>query len=145
MDDTELAAFLGAARTIAVLGASDKPGRPVDRVGRYLIRAGYQVIPVHPVRKSVWDIPAWPCLAAVPHPVDIVNLFRAAEYCAGHARETLALPCPPLLFWMQSGIVSEEAMNLMRGRGIAAVQDACIMVEHARLFPDPSRHAEKHL
>ena len=57
--DTELAALLGQVKTIAIVGAKDKPGQPVDRVGRYLIEAGFTVIPVHPKRTSVWGLAAY--------------------------------------------------------------------------------------
>ncbi|MFQ8890041.1 MAG: CoA-binding protein [Bilophila wadsworthia] len=83
--------FLTQARTIAVVGAKDKEGQPVDRVGKYLIQAGYQVIPVHPIRKDVWSLQTYPSLAEVPFPVDIVNVFRLI--LPDHARETVAL-CP---------------------------------------------------
>ena len=133
--DTELAALLRQVKTIAVIGAKDKPGQPVDKVGRYLIDAGFTVIPVHPKRASVWGLPAYPSLAEVPHEIDLVNLFRAPEYCPDHAREALALPARPRCFWMQSGIVSQEARGIMQGDGVIVVEDRCLMVDHARLAP----------
>lgn len=132
--DTELAALLGQVKTIAIVGAKDKPGQPVDRVGRYLMDAGFTVIPVHPKRTSVWGLAAYPTLADVPHPVDLVDLFRAPEYCPDHARETLALAERPRGFWMQSGIISAEARSLLRGTGMVVVEDRCLMVDHARLL-----------
>lgn len=132
--DTELAALLGQVKSIAIVGAKDKPGQPVDRIGRYLMEAGFTVIPVHPKRTSVWGLPAYPTLADVPQPVDLVDLFRAPEYCPDHAREALALAERPRGFWMQSGIVSAEARGLLRGSGIIVVEDRCLMVDHARLL-----------
>ncbi len=126
--------LLRNARRIAILGAKDKAGQPVDRVGRYLLAAGYQVYPVHPVRRKVWGLPAWPDCAALPQPVDIIVLFRAPAYCAAHAAEVLALPWRPAAFWMQQGIRSPEAGGLLAGRGIAVIEDACIMTEHIRLL-----------
>lgn len=131
--DTELAALLRQVKTIAVIGAKDKPGQPVDKVGRYLIQAGFTVIPIHPKRQSVWGLTAYPSLAQAPVKIDLVNLFRAAEHCPDHARETLALPARPLCFWMQSGIVSQEAQDVLQGAGVLVVEDRCLMVEHARL------------
>lgn len=136
--DTELAALLGQVKTIAVIGAKDKPGQPVDKVGRYLIASGYTVIPVHPKRANVWGIPAYPSLGDVPLPIDMVNLFRAHEFCPAHAQEALRLQSRPRCFWMQSGIVSPEARACLQGSGILAVEDRCLMVEHARLFPGES-------
>lgn len=133
LSDHELKALLAKVKTIAVLGANDKPGRPVDRVGRYLIDAGFTVFPVHPKRATVWGMDAYPTLADLPSPVDLLDLFRAADNCPAHAQEVLALPWRPAGFWMQSGIVSPEARALLDGTGIAVVEDRCLMVEHARL------------
>lgn len=140
MNDNDVRDLLAKARTIAVLGAKDKPGQAVDSVGRYLIRAGYEVIPVHPVRKDVWGLTTYATLADIPVPVDVVDVFRAPEYCAGHAREALALTPLPSLFWMQLGISNAEARDLMQQKNVAVIEDACLMVVHARLFGAAPKH-----
>lgn len=134
MHDDEMRLLLREARTIAIIGAKDTPGQPVDRVGRYLMEAGYKVLPVHPKRKTVWGIPAFASLLQVEEPVHIVNLFRAPEYCPAHAREAQGLAPLPRLFWMQLGISSPEAAGQLARSGVRVVENACIMVEHARLF-----------
>lgn len=134
LNDAELRLIFRKARCIAIIGAKDKPGQPVDRVGRYLLDAGYRVLPVHPKRKAVWGVAAFPSLAEIDEPVDIVNVFRAAEHCPAHAVEALALSPPPRLFWMQLGIASPEAAALLARSGFSVVENACIMIEHARLF-----------
>ena len=126
-------ALLRTAKSIAIVGAKDKAGHPVDRVGRYLLEQGFSVYPVHPVRRRVWGLEVFPSLAALPHPVDIINLFRASDACPGHARETLALPWRPRCFWMQEGIFSAEARELLAPEGMLVVENACIMVEHQLL------------
>jgi len=131
----ELAPRLAKVKTIAVLGAKDVAGRPVDRVGRYLIAAGFRVFPVHPVRKNVWGLPTFAALDQVPEPVDLVDVFRAAQFCPDHARECLTLQPRPAMFWMQSGIVSDEARGLLEPVGVFVVEDRCLMIEHQRLFP----------
>jgi len=133
--DTELKALLAKVKTVAVLGANDSPGRPVDRVGRYLLAAGFTVLPVHPKRRTVWGLPAFPRLADLPCPADLLDLFRAAEHCPAHAREVLDLPWRPAGFWMQLGIVSAPARDLLASSGVQVVEDLCLMVEHRRLFP----------
>lgn len=70
MSDERLRAALTEARTIAVIGAKDKPGQAVDEVGRYLIAAGYTVIPVHPVRKNVWGLETYASLGDIKERVD---------------------------------------------------------------------------
>lgn len=141
VDDQILRAALAAARVIAVVGAKDKPGQPVDGVGRYLIAAGYRVIPVHPVRKEVWGLPTFRTLAEIPEPIDIVDVFRAPDYCEAHAREALELQWPPAVFWMQTGIRNEQVYSLVRRHErehhrtpMLIVQDACIKTEHQRLL-----------
>ncbi len=131
--DKELAALLGQVKTVAVVGAKDKPG-PVDDVARYLMAAGYRVIPVHPKRRDVWGLPTYPSILDIPGQLDLVDLFRAAEHCPDHARETLKLERPPLCFWMQSGIASPEARAILSGTPTLVVEDRCLMVEHRRLL-----------
>ena len=134
LDDRLMRAMFGESRSIAIIGAKDNPGQAVDRVGRYLLEQGYRVVPVHPVRKTVWGLPAFATIAELPEPVDIINLFRAPEYCPGHAQEVLALGWKPKVFWMQLGIRSPEARQALAETGITVVEDSCIMVEHARLL-----------
>ena len=133
-DDIWLRALLRNAKDIAILGAKDKPGQPVDGVGRYLLGQGYKIWPVHPARATVWGLAAYPDLATLPKPVDIIDVFRAPQYCPEHAHQVLALPWRPKVFWMQSGIVSPEARELLEAAGVAVVENACLMVEHARLL-----------
>ncbi|EFL53242.1 conserved hypothetical protein [Solidesulfovibrio fructosivorans JJ]] len=132
--DATLQKLLAPGATIALLGAKDRPGTEVDMVGRYLLEAGFTVIPVHPARNTVWGLPARKTLADIDIPVDIVNLFRAAQHCPAHAAETLALTHRPRCFWMQSGIASPEARTLLEPNGVVVVEDRCIMVEHRRLW-----------
>jgi len=134
VNDAELRQALDGCSSVAVVGAKDKPGSPVDRVGRYLIEAGFTVYPVHPVRTGVWGLTTYRSILDIPHPVDIVDLFRAADHCPDHARETLALATPPRIFWMQLGIFSFEARTLLVKTPITVVEDLCLMVEHRRLF-----------
>ena len=129
----ELAARLAQVKTIAVLGAKDTPGRPVDRVGRYLVKSGFTVFPVHPVRKNVWDLPTYARLRDVPEPIDLVDVFRAPQFCADHARECLELSPLPKMFWMQTGITSPEARELLQAAGVHVIENLCLMIEHQRL------------
>ena len=133
--DKELTALLSKVKTIAIVGAVDKPSRPVDGVGRYLIEQGYKVIPVHPKRKDVWGLTTYPSLADIPEPVDLVDLFRAPEHCPDHAREVLDMNPRPILFWMQQGVTSPEAEAILEGSGVAVVEDFCLAVAHSRFFP----------
>ncbi|MEF2231305.1 MAG: CoA-binding protein [Pseudodesulfovibrio sp.] len=132
-DDKELAALLGEVKTIAVIGAVDKPSRPVDGIGRALISMGFNVIPVHPARTDVWGLETYKSITDIPVPVDLVDVFRNPQFCPGHAEEVLTMAAPPRCFWMQSGIASPEARALLEPRGVAVVEDLCIMLELRRL------------
>ncbi|WP_272701316.1 CoA-binding protein [Desulfovibrio sp. Fe33] len=129
IDMKELAPLLREVKTIAVVGAVDKPGRPVDMVGRALIEMGFTVIPVHPKRSDVWGLPTYASLGDIPTPVDMVDLFRSPQFCPEHAREVLAMSPLPRIFWMQSGITSPEAREILSGSGITVVEDRCSKVE----------------
>lgn len=129
----ELQTLLSQVKTVAVLGAKDIPGQPVDRVGRYLMTAGYNVIPVHPKRRNVWGLKTYSSLTDIPLPVDLVDVFRASIFCPDHARECLQLGSLPKIFWMQSGIESFEAKTVLAKHPISVVQNQCLMVEHQRI------------
>lgn len=134
IDFNTIKKILEESRTIAVIGAKDKPSQPVDMVGRYLIEAGYNVIPVHPKRQNVWGLTTYPSITDVEEPVDIVDLFRASQHCPEHAREVLTLKHTPRLFWMQSGISSPEAETILADTPTQVVSNDCLMVVHRRLL-----------
>ena len=86
--------ILRTAQTIAVVGASPDPSRTSHRVMRYLQRVGYRCIPVNPNADEVLEERSYPSLADLPEPVDLVDMFRRAEYCADVAREAAAIGAP---------------------------------------------------
>lgn len=131
--DNILKNILSQSKTIAIIGAKDEENTPVNRVGQYLLEMGYIVIPVHPIRKSVWGIPTYVSITEIPVPIDIVNLFRSPEFCPTHAYEVISLLKPPQVFWMQQGITSPEAVGILQQSEIIAIENLCIMVEHKRL------------
>ena len=133
MSQEQMAKILLEAKTIAILGAKDRAGTDVDMVGKYLINAGYRVIPVHPTRQNVWGLTTYKSLADIPEHVDIINLFRASEHCLAHAKETLALKAKPLAFWMQSGIENFSARLLLEEKSIAVIENTCIKVVHSQM------------
>src|SRR5258707_4586700 len=94
----EIRAILPGARRIAVVGHSDDPARDSHRIGRYLLRAGYQVFPVNPNAKSTPDLRFYPDLASVPGPIDIVDIFRRPEAIPAIVDE--AIRVGPRAGWM---------------------------------------------
>ena len=131
-NDKELAALLSEVKTIAVIGAVDKPNRPVDGVGREMMDMGFDIIPVHPARSDVWGLKTYKSVADIPAQVDIVDLFRNAKFCPDHAREVLTMNPLPRIFWMQSGIVSPEAREILADSNITVIEDRCLKVELQR-------------
>ncbi len=129
--DDELRRLLLATRTIAVVGASSKPDRPSYGVFGRLLRAGYRVIPVNPFEEVVHGERAYPSLASVPEPIDLVDVFRRAEETPPIADEAVAIGAKVL--WLQLGIVNEEARARAAAGGLTVVMDECLAVAVARL------------
>ncbi|MGQ9557799.1 MAG: CoA-binding protein [Desulfurispora sp.] len=130
--DQQIKAILQEARTIAVVGLSDKPQRDSYRVAEYLQRQGYRIIPVNPTIECVLGERSYPSLAAVPGPVDIVDIFRRSEEVPPVVAE--ALEKKPRLIWLQRGVVSPQAAELAAAAGVPLVMDRCLKVEHGRLL-----------
>lgn len=120
------------SQTIAIVGISDREERDSNRVARYLQQAGYKVIPVNPRLTEVLGERCYPDLAAIPGPVDVVNVFRQADQTPAIARA--AAQTGAKSFWLQLGVISEEAASIASDAGLQVVMDRCIKIEHQRLF-----------
>lgn len=129
-DPATIQRVLHAARTIAIVGLSPNPLRASNFVGFYLQRHGYRVIPVNPRETEILGEVSHPSLAAVPGPVDIVNVFRAPDALPAIAREAVAIGAGAL--WCQFGVVNEEGAGIAEAGGLAVVMDRCLKIEHAR-------------
>jgi len=129
--DDELRALLTRARVIAVVGASGNPDRPSHGIMKKLLAVGYRVIPVNPNEREVLGARSLPTLLDVAEPVDIVDVFRRAEYTEEIAKQAVAIGAKAL--WLQSGIVNEAAAALARTSGLVVVMDECIGVKHSLL------------
>lgn len=127
-DETNALRRMLAAKRIAVVGLSDDPGRPSHDVARYLQSAGKEIIPVNPNHSRVMGLKCYATLAEIPGPVDVVDVFRRPEFCAGVVRDAVAAGAKGV--WLQTGIVSDEAGRLAAEAGIDFVQDRCLKVEH---------------
>ena len=125
------AEILRDARTIAVVGASPRPGRPSHGVMAYLLRAGYRCIPVRPGDcDEVLGVPCVASLAQIEEPIDLVDVFRRPEFCPAVAREAAAVGAGAL--WLQLGIVSAEARLVAREAEMDYVEDLCTAIVHRR-------------
>jgi len=96
-----------------------------------LLQLGYHVIPVNPNETDVLGQKAYPSLSDVPVAIDIVDVFRRAEYTPAIADEAVKVHAKTL--WLQEGIVNEDAAARATAGGLTVVMNACIAVEHATL------------
>jgi len=124
--------LLRRAKTIAVVGLSDSPLRPSHGVSAYMQTQGYRIIPVNPRVKESLGEKAYPSLLDVPEKIDIVNIFRRAEFVEEIVDQAIQLKVPAI--WMQEEIVNERAAERARKAGIFVLMDACILKEHRARF-----------
>ena len=129
--DDVLRQLLTDASTIAMVGASSNPDRPSNGIMRKLQSAGYRVIPVNPNETAVLGERAYASLADVPEHIDIVDVFRRAEFTPAIADQAVKIGAKAL--WLQSGVVNDEAAAKAEAGGLMAVMDACIGVMHSVL------------
>lgn len=124
--------FLREARTIAVLGASDRPARPAHYVPAYLVENGYRVLPVNPrhAGQTIFGQTVTSTLAELSEPIDIVDVFRRSEDIPGHVEDILAMRPLPKVVWFQLGIENHEVARLLEEKGIRVVQDRCALADH---------------
>lgn len=134
LDDAGVRELLVTARRIAVVGASDRPGRASYDVFRHLLGVGFDCVPVNPRVAEVAGVRAYPTLAEAVEATgrfDIVDVFRRPELCPEHAREAVATGARCL--WLQLGIVDWESAMIAHEAGLDVVMDRCLSVEWRRL------------
>lgn len=131
--DAELREVLTRARTVAIVGLSEKPDRDSNEVARYLQSQGYRVVPVNPTVPEILGERSYPSLGAIPREirVDIADVFRRSEQVPEIAKEALRRGIR--VVWMQLGVDSPEAASIVRDAGGVAVENLCIMSQHRRL------------
>jgi predicted CoA-binding protein len=132
LNDEEIADLLTNARTIAMVGASDRPDRPSHGVMKFLQGHGYRVLPVNPqiTGEHVHGEFVWRELAQIGEPIDIVDIFRRPE-AAGEAVDQ-AIFAGAKAVWMQLGVVNEAAARRAEDAGLKVVMDRCIKIEVMR-------------
>ncbi|MEV5800109.1 CoA-binding protein [Streptomyces collinus] len=123
--------ILGGARTIAVVGASAEPGKHAHEIPAYLLRKGFNVVPVNPHHREVLGRPCFASLLDVGEPVDVVDVFRPAPETPAVARQALQIGARAL--WLQLGIVSDEARDIAEAGGLRVVMNRCLGAVHAEL------------
>ena len=136
-DPAEIERALRTARTVAVVGCSPDPSRASHAIARYLIGAGYRVVPVNPRETELLGQRCYASLDAIPADVtlDIVDVFRRSEHVPEIAAAALRKHAG--FFWMQEGVVHAEAARMLVGAEIPVAMDRCIFKERESLRGRP--------
>lgn len=127
-DDETIADLLKQAKSIAVYGCSPKADRTSHQITAFLIEKGYQVYPVHPQAVSILGRKCYAKLADIPVHIDIVDVFRKADFTEEVARQAVEIGAGAL--WLQLGIVNEKSFRIAEEGGVLPIMDRCIAVEH---------------
>lgn len=131
--DTDIRTLLQETRTIALVGASDKEARDSNRVMKFLLGQGYQVIPVNPglAGKAIHGQMVVASLAESGAPVDLVDIFRNSEAAGPVVDEAIAAGAKAV--WMQLGIINTAAAARAEAAGLKVVMDRCPKIDIPRL------------
>lgn len=126
-------------RTWAVVGCSSRPWRASHGVSRYLLRQGYEIVPVHPNEKVVHGVPAHRDLRSIPADlrsrIEVVDLFRRSELVPPHVEEAIEIGAQAV--WMQLDVVNEAAARRAANAGLLVVMDRCPAIDHPLMIGRP--------
>lgn len=131
---SEMEALLRRAKTVAVLGLSDTPGKPSHHVASELQKFGYRIVPVNPTAQMILGERAWPDLESAMKnagPIDVVDVFRKPEAVPAIVDDAIRLGVKAL--WLQEGVVNPEAAQKAKDAGIFTVMDRCMFKERRAL------------
>lgn len=122
---------LTQAKTIAIIGLSDKPERPSYQVAQYLINQGYQIIPVNPNIKEVFGQKSYPSISSIPPEInlDIIDIFRKSEEIIPIIQEIIDSGRQSII-WLQEGIDNPDAISLAQSHGFEITSGICLMKFH---------------
>jgi len=129
----EMKKYFEETKTIAVLGCSPKPDKASNRVAKYLLEAGYKMIPVYPKEEEILGQKVYRSLAEIDQPVDMVVVFRKPAALNAIADAVIARG-DVKVYWTQLQLINNEAAQKVKDAGIGVVQNYCAMVEHRAIF-----------
>jgi predicted CoA-binding protein len=124
--------ILATCKVIAVVGLSADWFRPSYFAAKYMQEHGYRIVPVNPRYESILGERCYARLEDIPHPVDMVDVFRKPADLPPIARSAVAIGAKCL--WQQLGVMNAEAEQVALAGGLDSVMDRCVKIEHARLF-----------
>ncbi|WP_186577352.1 CoA-binding protein [Aquibacillus kalidii] len=121
--------ILQNAKTVAVVGLSDKPERTSYQIAEAMQKVGYRIIPVNPTISEVLGEKAYSSLTEINEKIDIINVFRRSEFLPEIAKE--AIHTDATTFWAQQGIFNQDAYDYLTSKGYIVIMDTCIKVAHS--------------
>ena len=129
----DIATLLQDARTVAMVGASNRPDRASNGVMRFLQTHGFRVIPVNPVHvgEEINGVATVAALSDIAEPIDIVDIFRNPEDAGDAVDQAIAAKAGAV--WLQLGVINEAAAARAEAAGLKVVMDRCPKIEYARL------------
>ncbi len=132
-EDDDIAALLRETKTIAIVGASDRPDRASYGVMKFLQDKGYRVFPVNPTitGEHVHGEFVWRELSQIGEPIDMVDIFRNSAAAGGAVDQAIAAGARAV--WMQLGVIDEDAAARAEAAGLKVVMDRCPKIELPRL------------
>lgn len=132
-ESRDIAAMLQNVRTIALVGASDRPDRPSNGVMKFLQDHGYRVIPVNPTitGEHIHGEYVWRELGQIGEPIDMVDIFRRSSEVGPIVDQAIAIGAKAV--WMQLGVIDDEAAARAEAAGLKVVMDHCPKIEILRL------------
>jgi predicted CoA-binding protein len=132
----EIKKILENSKKIAIVGLSPKEDRDSNKVAKYLLDKGYDIVPVNPGQKEILGKSCYKSITDIPFPVDVVDLFLNPKRVPPIVDQAIEIGAP--ILWMQIGVIHNEAAQEAREAGLTVIMDICIKDEHEKLFPEPT-------
>ncbi|TFU05676.1 CoA-binding protein [Polymorphobacter arshaanensis] len=131
--DADIRALLEDARTIALVGASNRPERDSHEVMGVLLDWGYRVIPVNPnlAGKTIHGVRVVADIAGIEERIDIVDIFRRSEEVPAIVNDAIAAGARAI--WMQLGVINAPAAAHAEAAGLKVVMNRCPKIDLPRL------------
>ncbi len=131
--DEEIADLLRSAKTVAIVGASDNPERPVYGVSQWLLdNSHFDLFFVNPRLQTLFGHKVYPSIADIPEWVDIVDVFRNVADIPTVLDESIAVKAKSM--WLQLGLKDDVSANRAVKNGLQVVQNRCIKIEYNSLL-----------
>jgi|TARA_Y100000389_G_C17299642_1_gene432267 uncharacterized protein len=126
--------ILSKYKTIAMIGVSKDPTKASTIVMKYMQKYGYKVIPVNPSAKGekILGEEVFEKLEDIKIAVDIVDVFRPSTEAFKYAEDAVKIGAKVL--WLQLGIRSAEAKEMLKTQNIDYVENRCTKMEYQKIF-----------